>query len=78
MTTPSPDTTDESFCFSSNIELDSSRVTGKSKRRESLRSAGGRSRVKESEKSGSVSRRSSAETSKNSISEGSNRNRYKM
>ena len=81
VTTPSPDTTDESFCFSGNIELDSSRVTGKSKRRESLRSAGGRAGVnycEESEKSGSVSRRSSAETSKNSISEGSNRNRYKM
>jgi len=77
VTTPSPDTTDESFCFSGNIELDSSKVTGKSKRRESLRSAGGRAGVnycEESEKSGSVSRRTSAEASKNSILEGSNRN----
>jgi len=69
-----PDTSDEGFCFSGS--LDSVKVE-KNKRRQSLRSATNKSHLnycEESERSGSVSRRTSDENSKNSSLERSKRN----
>eukprot|EP00090_Calanus_glacialis_P012565 TRINITY_DN21171_c0_g1_i2.p1 TRINITY_DN21171_c0_g1~~TRINITY_DN21171_c0_g1_i2.p1 ORF type:complete len:792 (-),score=260.97 TRINITY_DN21171_c0_g1_i2:221-2596(-) len=73
----SPDTTDESFCFSGNLDVVS--VGERKGRRQSLRCAGGRggegvNYCEESERSGTVSRRGSEEGSKNSSLEGSRRN----
>jgi len=69
-----PDTSDESFCFSGNLGTSGGGEGGKSKRRESLRSGVTVNYCEESEKSGSISRRSSGESSKNSSLERSKRN----
>ena len=68
-----PDTSDESFCFSGN--LGSGGGLGGKSRRESLRTGVQVNYCEESERSGTVSRRTSGEDSKNSSLERSKRNR---
>jgi len=68
------ETSDESFCFSGSL---ASGEVGKNKRRQSLRSAGNKAQInycEESDRSGSVSRRTSEENRKNSSLERSKRN----
>lgn len=67
-----PDTSDESFCFSGN--LGSGGGLGGKSRRESLRTGVQVNYCEESERSGTVSRRTSGEGSKNSSLERSKRN----
>merc|ERR1712098_58894 len=69
-----PDTSDEGFCFSGSLATEE---VGKNKRRQSLRSAGNKTQInycEESDRTGSVSRSTSDENSKNSSLERSKRN----
>jgi len=68
-----PDTSDGGFCYSGNLGSGGGLVGGKS-RRESLRSGVQVNYCEESERSGTVSRRTSGEGSKNSSLERSKRN----